>query len=95
MGRHKGFTVDDYRRLAEQNYSMPEAAYLLGVSRQTVRAMALKHDIKFVSGHQQRMYTNASMVAAQKERGSYVPPQGTDDEGRDSGGDAPQRGQTE
>lgn len=81
MGRHRGFTPDDYRRLADEGYSMPEAAYMMGVSRQTVRAMAKRHDIAFINGNTKRMYTNVSTVAVEKERGSYVPPQRGGDKG--------------
>ena len=72
MGRHKGFTVEDYRKLAEQGYSISEAAYLMGVRQQTVSTMAKRHDIKFADGNQRRMYRHVSAVL-EEGQGSYKP----------------------
>ncbi len=73
MGRQKGFTEDDYRRMADKGYSMSEAAYLMGIKRQTVSAMARKYGITFANGNQQRMLSNPSLIKHTAEQGSYLP----------------------
>jgi hypothetical protein len=51
MGRHKGLTPDDYRRLANEGLTQTEAAAQLGVTKQSVANMARRHDdIAFVVG---------------------------------------------
>lgn len=54
MGRHRGYTVDDYRRVAASGASKSEAARLLKVSPQTVFVMATKHGIVFEKGKRGR-----------------------------------------
>lgn len=44
MGRHKGLTPDDYRRLANEGLTQTEAAEKLGVTKQSVANMAKRHD---------------------------------------------------
>jgi hypothetical protein len=50
MGRHKGYTHEDYRRLAAEGMSMSAAARALGVTQQSVALMAKKHGITFQLG---------------------------------------------
>lgn len=44
MGRHKGLTPDDYRRLANEGLTQTEAAARLGVTKQSVSNMVRRHD---------------------------------------------------
>lgn len=76
MGRQKGFTEDDYRKMADKGYSMSEAAYLMGIKRQTVSAMARKYGITFANGNQRRMVNNPSLIKRTEEQGSYAPDRG-------------------
>lgn len=59
MGRHKGYTEDDYRRLAEAGLSLSEAARKLGITRQTVGAFAKRHGIDFQIGKRGRLGSGA------------------------------------
>lgn len=54
MGRHRGYTVDDYRKAAASGLSMMDTARLLNVSAQTVFVMAKKHGITFKQGKRGR-----------------------------------------
>lgn len=73
MGRHKGFIEEDYRKLSLLGYSMSEAAYLMGVTRQTVSAMARRYGITFANGNTRRMMSNPSSVHRTEAQGSYMP----------------------
>lgn len=44
MGRQKGYTPEDYRRLAEMGMTKAEAAAFLGVSKQCVSFMAAQNE---------------------------------------------------
>lgn len=54
MGRHRGFTPEDYQRLASEGMTMAEAARTLDVKMQTVWVMAKRHGIVFVAGKKGR-----------------------------------------
>lgn len=48
MGFHKGWSPDDYRRMAADGFTMAETARELNVRPQTVRSMSLRYGIAFV-----------------------------------------------
>jgi len=50
MGRQKGYTPDDYRRLAEEGMSMAETSARLDVKYQSVQVMANRYGIQFTKG---------------------------------------------
>ena len=53
--RPKGISVDQYKELAAQGHTAPEAARLLGVSKTTVQGIAKRHGIVFVRGEAGRV----------------------------------------
>ncbi len=50
MGRQKGYTPEDYRRLAEEGLTMAETSARLDVRYQSVQVMANRYGIKFTKG---------------------------------------------
>lgn len=54
MGRHKGYTVADYQRMADDGMTLSEAAAAMEVARQTVWAFAKRHGIAFTRGSKGR-----------------------------------------
>lgn len=64
MGRHRGFTPEDYQRLASAGMTMAEAARFLDVKMQTVWVMAKRYEIAFAAGKKGRK-ARAELVQAE------------------------------
>lgn len=54
MGRHKGYTPEDYMKMSQSGMTFSEAAEMMGVSRQSVWDFAKRHGIEFAKGSKGR-----------------------------------------